>query len=37
MVILKVNGKDKCFGLFKDEEEAGKAAMQKAKEYGKAI
>ena len=37
MVILKVNGKDKCFGSFKDEDEAGKVALEKAKEYGKAI
>jgi len=32
-----VNGKMKYFGAFKDEEEAGKVALQKAKEYGKAI
>ena len=35
MAILKVNGKTKYFGSFKDE--VGKVALQKAKEYGKTI
>lgn len=30
-----LNGKNKYFGLFQDEDEAGKVAMQKAREYGK--
>lgn len=36
-VRFKINGKHKDFGSFKDEDEAGKVAMQKAKEYGKKI
>ena len=32
-----INGKRKNFGSFKDEDEAGRVAMQKAKEYGKAV
>lgn len=34
---LKINGKTKCFGSFTDEDEAGRVALQKAKEYGKTI
>lgn len=36
-VRFKINGKHKDFGSFKDEDEAGRVAMQKAKEYGKKI
>lgn len=35
VVMFKVNGKNKYFGLFTDEDEAGRVAMEKAKEYGK--
>ena len=37
MVEFTVDGKMKYFGLYNSEEEAAKVAMQKAKEYGKAI
>lgn len=37
MVRFQVNGKYKYFGIYDSEEEAAKVAMQKAKEYGKAI
>lgn len=37
MVMLRVNGKTKYFGSFEDEEDAKKIAIEKAKEYGKAI
>ena len=37
MVRFQVNGKYKYFGIYDCEDEAGKVAMQKAKEYGKAI
>ena len=36
-VCMKINGQNKYFGYFKDEDEAGRVAMEKAKEYGKAI
>lgn len=36
-VSLIINGKRKNFGYFKDENEAGKVAFAKAKEYGKVI
>lgn len=35
-VRFKINGKHKDFGCFDTEEEAGKVAMEKAREYGKA-
>ena len=35
VVMFKVNGKNKYFGLFENEDEAGRIAMEKAKEYGK--
>jgi len=34
-IAFTVNGKSKYFGSFTNEDEAGKVAMQKAKEYGK--
>lgn len=37
MVTLYINGKQTYFGSFTDEDEAGRVAIQKAKEYGKAI
>lgn len=37
MVRFQVNGKSKYFGIYDSEEEAAKVAMQKAKEFGKAI
>lgn len=37
IVRFKINGKSKYFGYFTDEDEAGKVALEKAKEYGKAI
>lgn len=37
MVIFEINGKIKCFGSFTDEDEAGRVALEKAKEYGKVI
>ena len=37
MVEFTVDGKMKYFGLYNSEEEAGRVAMEKAKEYGKAI
>ena len=37
MVEFIVDGKMKYFGLYNSEEEAAKVAMEKAKEYGKAI
>ena len=37
MVRFQVNGKYKYFGIYDCEEEAAKVAMEKAKEYGKAI
>ena len=36
-VVFRVDGRKKNFGTYDTEEEAGKVAMQKAKEYGKAI
>lgn len=36
-VSLIINGKRKNFGYFKDEDEAGKVALEKAREYGKAV
>lgn len=36
-VVLNVNGENKYFGMYSSEEEAAKVALQKAKEYGKAI
>lgn len=36
-VTFHINCKNKYFGSFKDEDEAGRVAMEKAKEYGKAI
>ncbi len=36
-VRFRINGKNKRFGTFDSEEEAAKVAMEKAKEYGKAI
>lgn len=36
-VAFRVDGKKKNFGTYEDEDEAGKVAMQKAKEYGKVI
>lgn len=36
-VCFLVDGKVKTFGTFKNEDEAAKVAMEKAKEYGKAI
>lgn len=37
VVRIYINGKNKLFGTFDSEEEAAKVAMEKAKEYGKAI
>lgn len=37
LVKFRVNGKVKCFGSFTDEDEAGRVALQKVKEYGKTI
>lgn len=37
VVQFNVDGKNVCFGTFNDEDEAGKVAMEKAREYGKAI
>ena len=37
LVSIIVNGKAKTFGYFELEDEAGRVAMEKAKEYGKAI
>ncbi len=34
-VTFLVNGKTQHFGSFKGEDEAGRVAMEKAKEYGK--
>ena len=36
-VQFRVNGKDKHFGYFDDEDEAGRVAMEMAKKYGKAV
>lgn len=36
-VRFKINGKHKDFGCFDSEDEAGRVAMEKAKEYGKVI
>ena len=36
-VIIRVNGINKHFGSFIDKDEAGRVALEKAKEYGKAI
>ena len=36
-VMIKINGNYKTFGYYTDEDEAGRVAMEKAKEYGKAI
>ena len=36
-VVFYINGKRNIFGLFKNEDEAGKIAMEKAKEFGKAV
>lgn len=35
MVAMNINGKRKYFGSFEDEDEAGRVAFEKAKEYGK--
>lgn len=35
VVQFSVDGSMKCIGVFEDEDEAGKIAMEKAKEYGK--
>lgn len=37
VVLMRIGKKQKNFGYFDNEEEAAKVAMQKAKEYGKAI
>lgn len=37
MVSMTIDGKRKYFGSFDDEDEAGRVAMEKAKEYGKAV
>lgn len=37
IVMFRVNGKKIYFGSFVDEDEAGRVALEKAKEYGKAI
>ena len=37
VVEFTVNGKVKNFGRYDSEQEAGKIAMEKAKEYGKKI
>ena len=34
---IYINGKNRIFGYFENEDEAGKVAMEKAKEYGKEI
>ena len=36
-VVMRINGEKIRFGTFYDEDEAGRVAMEKAKEYGKAI
>lgn len=36
-VQIYINSKNRIFGRFDNEEEAAKVALQKAKEYGKAI
>ncbi len=36
-VQIYINGKNRIFGTYDSEDEAGRVAMQKAKEYGKAI
>lgn len=36
-VQIYINGKNRIFGYFENEDEAGKVAMEKAKEYGKEI
>lgn len=36
-VQIYINGKNRIFGYFENEDEAGKVAMEKAKEYGKKI
>ena len=36
-VSLNINGKNLYFGYYDDEDEAGRVAMEKAKEYGKVI
>lgn len=36
-VKIYIDGKNKVFGTFENEDEAGRVAMQKAKEYGKVI
>lgn len=37
VVLMRIGKKQKNFGYFENEDEAGKVAIQKAKEYGKAI
>lgn len=37
VVKIRINGKDKHFGYFDNEDEACRVALEKAKEYGKAI
>lgn len=37
MVAFRIDGKNVRFGTFDSEEEAAKVAMEKAKEYGKAV
>lgn len=36
-IIFVINGESKYIGSYKDEDEAGRVAMEKAKEYGKVI
>ena len=36
-VVFNINGKSKYFGSFQDEDEAGRVALEKAKEFGKVI
>ena len=35
IVSMTINGKQKYIGIYKDEDEAGRVALEKAKEYGK--
>ena len=37
VVSFQMDGKAKYFGAYKDEDEAGRVAMEKAKEYGKTV
>ena len=36
-IIFVINGENKYIGSYKDEDEAGKVAIEKAKEYGKVV